>query len=100
MGALKGMLRDQLLAERGGASGPYSERAILAMFSNFLYSALQTGEPVETFEIQSRETPMMVQPREAPVDILDQHWIHRYLELAALALDRPEVRETTLKLDA
>jgi AcrR family transcriptional regulator len=85
LGALEGMLRDQLLQERQhGSAGVYTEHAILAMFSNFLYSALQTGEPVEKDEIPAGE---------APVEILDQHWIHRYLELAALALDAPAVRQ-------
>jgi AcrR family transcriptional regulator len=87
MGALEGMLRDQLLG--GQAAASYSESAIRLVFSNFMASALATKKP---------QAPVMEAP-EAAIDELaeaglevppgDQRWINRYLNLAAIALGPP-----------
>jgi len=89
MGALEGMLRDQLMGSQANARVSYSERAIRLVFSNFLASALTNNKA---------QTPVMEAP-EAAIDESaeggleippgDQRWINRYLNLAAIALGPP-----------
>lgn len=89
VGALEGMLRDQLISEHSQAGASYTESAMHLVFSNFLSSVLQTA------------SEMPAPPRRVPAKVLeqaaegvlefegDQLWIHHYLNLAAIALGPP-----------
>ena len=80
VGALEGMLRDQFFRAQTASGIPYSESAVRAVFGTFLESFLQ---PTQRAEVQD-EFP------EGAVDIeIDRDWIHHYLRLAAVALERP-----------
>lgn len=89
MGALEGMLRDQLLGGQADARVSYSESAIRLVFSNFLASALAAKKtPAPTMEVPEAAIDELA---EAGLEIPpgDQHWINRYLNLAAIALGPP-----------
>jgi hypothetical protein len=79
MGALEGMLRDQLMAEQSGSRGAYSEDAMGAVLTRLL-AAVKGGETV----LQTT-----VEPFESIAEAGDEQWIGRYLDLAALALGPP-----------
>lgn len=79
MGALEGMLRDQLLAEQNGSHGAYSEDAMAAVLTRLLGMA----HAPEAFEVPT------VEAAERLVEAGDEQWIGRYLDLAALALGPP-----------
>lgn len=86
VGALQGMLRDQLLGEHGEAHVSFPESAIRMVFANFLSSALTSSQPVE---ISAPDVAVSTLPgwEETPLDKqIDQRWIHHYLDLAAIAL--------------
>jgi AcrR family transcriptional regulator len=85
VGALKGMLRDQLLGEDGRSSVSYTETAIRLVFFNFVNSALQAA-PVKA-AIMEAPQPAADELTEGALEMqLDQRWIERYLSLAAIAL--------------
>lgn len=79
MGALEGMLRDQLVAEQSGTRGAYSEDAMAAVLTRLL-AAVKGGETVLQVPVESFERV---------AEAGDEQWIGRYLDLAALALGRP-----------
>lgn len=84
VGALEGMLRDQLLTQQSGFGAPYSESAIHLVISNILGSALASSKAPEISVLQIAES---APAEEIGVDkYSDQYWIHHYLDLAAIAL--------------
>jgi AcrR family transcriptional regulator len=86
VGALEGMLRDQLLVEQSGSRASYSDSAIHLVLSKILSSALSS----KATEILLAEEEEDTLPQETPLDRYgDQYWIHHYLDLAAIALGPP-----------
>lgn len=84
VGALEGMLREQLLVEQSGSRGAYSDNAIQVVLSNILNSVLTSTKAQEITVPEGVEESLAgeVPPQRRG----DQHWIHHYLDLAAIAL--------------
>jgi AcrR family transcriptional regulator len=86
VGALKGMLRDQLLEQERHSPVSYSESVIRLVFFNFVNSALPIA-PVKTTVAEAPQLPTSDELTEGTLEMqLDQRWIERYLSLAAIAL--------------
>ena len=84
IGALEGMLRDQLLAEQSGSHASYSDTSIQLVLSNILNSALTSGKAEQV--VVAEATEEVVAHEVLPERRGDQYWIHHYLDLAAIAL--------------
>ena len=79
VGALEGMLRDQLLRAQNG-SAPYSESDIRHTFSNLISSTLQRNVV---------PSPRLLPPESGLQEQLEGSWVHHYLELAEVVLGPP-----------